>query len=751
MSTFKKLLKSQSGFSVAEVMVAAGMLGVLSLGVTQLMQNMNKSSNKLKQDAELLAVENLISSTLLDADNCTASFRGITLTGNHDNTNSAADVDEIVRAKWNWTLTSVDPTHKLTVIAADDGTFTTTNSIYGSGASRVRVLSLDLAGFYSGADSTFGSLNLSSNYAPNDANATDRRTLVVGEDDAEIAQGFNVANLVRDTGTAYLRVVISKQVTIDASDSDAQTDANFRRKSYGSRKITKFIPLTVTINGANQIESCSANSDSYASDDACGAGKLIRGTLDTDSECKNVEFNTIANNDPAVTIQGNTVITDDAGGTGNLGIGTNNPTQDIHAADGNAYMFLRLDGVHSAIDLGYDDGVAINRKSWQWKHLFLDNTLRAMHYDGSSTSWSTPIVIEANGNVGIGTENPDQILEVAGADNANGIKITGDRPALRLQETDGTADENMQMQITGGDFQLGTNNDAFNSFNVRMTMNQSGNVGIGTTDPGVPLQITNNSATLTLQDANSSNTPVSRILFENSVNNEYGRIGYTNTNNLRIRNNHGSGNMIFDTGGTTERMRISSGGSVSIGTSGVVASSLLSVQGTISSNVVQTAITDDKHVTTVEWVKNHVGEAFAPSGAVSAVVGYIDNMNQSQAYEAIKSAICGAITINGAGTTNAANCDFRDHRIDSMSVNNTTSVLTWTDMNGRSRTVDLSGISTAGGDNCSNSGECSQICIGASCKTDFPTTKCPPGEMVIGIHSSGHVLCAHNSFFQIYF
>jgi len=78
--TLKMLIKSQGGFSLAEVMVAAGMLGVLSLGVTQLMQNSAKTEKRLGQQINLINIESEILQALNNELACNRTFAAEALT-----------------------------------------------------------------------------------------------------------------------------------------------------------------------------------------------------------------------------------------------------------------------------------------------------------------------------------------------------------------------------------------------------------------------------------------------------------------------------------------------------------------------------------------------------------------------------------------------------------------------------------------------------------------------------------------------
>jgi prepilin-type N-terminal cleavage/methylation domain-containing protein len=87
----KKLLNSR-GFTLAEVMVAAAMVGVVSLGVMQLMNNMTKGQKEFEQNAEMTQIVERIRSGLQDGDTCNYSL--VALKWNRDGAlYTQADID----------------------------------------------------------------------------------------------------------------------------------------------------------------------------------------------------------------------------------------------------------------------------------------------------------------------------------------------------------------------------------------------------------------------------------------------------------------------------------------------------------------------------------------------------------------------------------------------------------------------------------------------------------------------------------
>ncbi len=201
---------------------------------------------------------------------------------------------------------------------------------------------------------------------------------------------------------------------------------------------------------------------------------------------------------------------------------------------------------------------------------FISNTNTGMWSPSSdaiafSTAGSERLRVTSAGNFGIGTNNPVTRLHVAG---------TGSGPTLRLENQ--TASTGKTYEIISGDggplrFQDIT------AGVERMRIASDGNVGIGTNAPvsafGRSLHVFN--------DANTGTVASNTILVVESTNrNAVIDISgsASSTNSVVFSDTVGTGlasiasevanqNLIFRSGGTTERMRIDSSGRVGIGTS----------------------------------------------------------------------------------------------------------------------------------------------------------------------------------------
>jgi len=227
--------------------------------------------------------------------------------------------------------------------------------------------------------------------------------------------------------------------------------------------------------------------------------------------------------------------------------------------------------------------------------------------DGSTTHayFSNP------GNVGIGTTAPDSPLEIEFAEDTGTTKemlhldynpVDNYGSALFKISSGGSANNIFEIeQVTGGgagDFgtYVDTNiinrnvsSGAYGNINfvtgsstsassIVMTIGggtQKGNVGIGTTSPGVKLEVSNGSSGFTgsyngrtasvFEGSNSAGTTISIM----SPSTGYSGLFFGDENNEaegQIQYDHSTNAFKFLNGGGSERMRITSGGNVGIGT-----------------------------------------------------------------------------------------------------------------------------------------------------------------------------------------
>jgi hypothetical protein len=191
---------------------------------------------------------------------------------------------------------------------------------------------------------------------------------------------------------------------------------------------------------------------------------------------------------------------------GNVGIGTTNPTSALQITTANsAAGALRIyDNSGGEASVGY-----YGSSGDQWVAGAGGWGITGSFTIGDVTVGIPRFVIDSSGNVGIGQVNPGARLDVLGTDTSpqtSGVQVsTPTFPQLLLNATGGGADAKLWRIIGRGtnDFEIQTLNDSYageitamqinrNSTSIRNVVFPNGNVGIGTTTPGAPLEVNGN-------------------------------------------------------------------------------------------------------------------------------------------------------------------------------------------------------------------------------------------------------------------
>ena len=191
-----------------------------------------------------------------------------------------------------------------------------------------------------------------------------------------------------------------------------------------------------------------------------------------------------------------------------------------------------------------------------------------------SAGLSTKMRIDAEGNVGIGTTSPGAELEVRGASNPEIRVVSSDAsdPALYFGDS-------VDPVRAGFVFDTSANKLYFRGYNnsTRMTINDVGNVGIGTTGPVKPLNIVSGTSEIMRLQNTTSTTKGPYISLWHSTG-RIGYIGFPNNDDLYLKNESAAGHIYMATANTT-RMFVKSNGNIGIGTTVPVAK--LDVRGRV--------------------------------------------------------------------------------------------------------------------------------------------------------------------------
>jgi hypothetical protein len=216
--------------------------------------------------------------------------------------------------------------------------------------------------------------------------------------------------------------------------------------------------------------------------------------------------------------------------SGNVGIGTTSPTQ-------------RLDVSGSVNVRSASPTVFFDRNgSYTWRIANGDGTTYPLSsFNIANNAGTAAITVTAANNVGIGTTSPTNLLHLKATTN----------PVIRLEgaSDSGYVDYNgtrLQLSAGGGAMYFVTGN------SEKARIDSSGNVGIGTTSPGVALDVWGATGVRARVVATSGGT--SGLILSSA-----GATAYT------VKAGNGDSSFRIDQDGT-DRVTIASGGNVGIGT-----------------------------------------------------------------------------------------------------------------------------------------------------------------------------------------
>jgi len=207
----------------------------------------------------------------------------------------------------------------------------------------------------------------------------------------------------------------------------------------------------------------------------------------------------------------------------NVGIGTTSPTSKVSISKDdnttNDLDVLNLKRVWtSATSTDRSHGIKFSDTNATLANIYADRTNSASNYNGdlvfvtnsgaSATNTSEKMRITSAGNVGIGTDSPDQLLHLQSTSPFLSISHTNDNgtSGILFRRTDNNQNRGTIVYDFANDamtFRASTNGTGED-----MRINSSGNVGIGTTNPIFQLHVVGNS--YIDADSNSANLTLGR-------------------------------------------------------------------------------------------------------------------------------------------------------------------------------------------------------------------------------------------------
>jgi hypothetical protein len=167
---------------------------------------------------------------------------------------------------------------------------------------------------------------------------------------------------------------------------------------------------------------------------------------------------------------------------GNVGIGLTNPARKLQLTGGDFYTSDRSDTIGASVGYGGN--------SFQIRNGNTSEDLNFDVYNRTTSAWYTPMIIKNTGNVGIGTDDPSDKLQVVGSASI-----------INIKSTTAGANSNVHFETTARRWGIGANmalgNSSFEIYDYtagsnRFVLDSDGDVGIGVTTPSQKLHVNGN-------------------------------------------------------------------------------------------------------------------------------------------------------------------------------------------------------------------------------------------------------------------
>jgi hypothetical protein len=278
------------------------------------------------------------------------------------------------------------------------------------------------------------------------------------------------------------------------------------------------------------------------------------------------------------------------GGTGNIDVGFDNAgTNVVQKAFTTAHSAAN---VPSELDFGVQDGGGVAglhvKDTRDVDGVHNDQTIELSTAHGGTSSQTTRLLIDKDGNVGIGTTSPGTLLDLEkDQDSATLVRVQNANTTSNAEagvEFSGVGGGNRAYQLTVRSLGAGAgaNGLVFRDISAaadRMTLDQNGHFGIGTTSPAVPLDVAGTFGSQ-VDIGNTGGGNAGEINFRRGSNGDVcGNVGElaAGGDNVWLANCNGevrldarnadSTNIVSLYTNDIERMRVDNSGNVGIGTS----------------------------------------------------------------------------------------------------------------------------------------------------------------------------------------